>query len=237
MEKYFQSANNSKGKREKSDNIEHSTGDSFKSQKKIQNKKYKKEQNDWNPKWSQTYLWLVRKEDEEGNPPLCIMFAGLNFIESFSCIIECQVIEEINKSTGWSILLDESTTITIDKYLAIISKHIVRNEPVLRYLGMINLEECDVSLITKDIEIFCNTKGISFKALFHIGSDGASVMIGKHNGVVTKLKNKNPFMISIHCIAHRFALIGKDSVSDVPYFKEYESILKRLYSYFSRSYN
>ena len=44
-------------------------------------------------------------------------------------------------------------------------------------------------------------------------------------------------MTAIHCIAHRFALVGKDSAKDVPYFKEYESTLKRLYSYFSRSYN
>jgi len=44
-------------------------------------------------------------------------------------------------------------------------------------------------------------------------------------------------MIAIHCIAHRFALVGKDSAKDIPYFKEYESTLKRLYSYFSRSYN
>ena len=44
-------------------------------------------------------------------------------------------------------------------------------------------------------------------------------------------------MTAIHCIAHRFVLVGKDSAKDVPYFREYESTLKRLYSYFSRSYN
>ncbi len=105
--------------------------------------------------------------------------AGLNFIESISYIIERQIIEEINKSIGWSILLDESTTITIDKHLAIISKHMVGNEPVLRYLGIINLEKCDANSIMRDIEIFLNVKGISFQSLYHIGSDGASVMTGK----------------------------------------------------------
>jgi hypothetical protein len=34
MEKYFQSASDSKGKRKESNNIEYFTGDSFKSQKK-----------------------------------------------------------------------------------------------------------------------------------------------------------------------------------------------------------
>src|SRR5436189_5253168 len=60
---------------------------------------------------------------------------------------------------------------------------------------------------------------------------------GRNNGVATQLKNKNPFITAIHCIAYQFALVGKDSAKDVPYFKEYESTLKRLYGYFSRSYN
>jgi len=191
--------------------------------------------------------------------------AGLKFVESISYVIERQVIEEINRSVGWSILLDESTTITIDKHLAIVGKYMVENEPVLRYLGMINLEECNANSIMRDIEIFLSAKGISFQTLYHVGSDGASVMtgkfcnlliylifiylfihtlftyidifLGKNLGVATQLKNKNPFMTAIHCISHRFALVGKDAAKDVSYFREYESTLKRLYSYFSKSYN
>jgi hypothetical protein len=44
---------------------------------------------------------------------------------------------------------------------------------------MINLEKCDANLIMKDIEIFCNAKGISFKSLFHIESNGVSVITGE----------------------------------------------------------
>ena len=44
---------------------------------------------------------------------------------------------------------------------------------------LINLEGCDANSIMKDIEIFLNAKGISFQTLYHIGSDGASVMTGK----------------------------------------------------------
>ena len=71
MEMYFQSASNSKGKRKESNNIEPPSGTS----KKTSNKKYKKERNDWDPKWSQTYPWLVRREDEEGTPFMyCIWY-------------------------------------------------------------------------------------------------------------------------------------------------------------------
>ena len=43
-------------------------------------------------------------------------------------------------------------------------------------------------------------------------------------------------MSSNHCIAHRLHLAGKDASVKVPYFKNYEKILHRIYSYFSRSY-
>jgi len=52
-----------------------------------------------------------------------------------------------------------------------------------------------------------------------------------------QLKNKNLFMTAIHCIAYHFALVNKDLTKDISYFRKYESTLKRLYSYFSRSYN
>ena len=37
-------------------------------------------------------------------------------------------------------------------------------------------------------------------------SDGASVMLGRNNGIATKLANKNPYLFVTHCIAHRLAL-------------------------------
>ena len=48
MERYFQNTSNPKGKHKESDNIESSGTSSIR--KKTSNKKYKKEQNNWDPK-------------------------------------------------------------------------------------------------------------------------------------------------------------------------------------------
>ena len=37
------------------------------------------------------------------------------------------------------------------------------------------------------------------------GSDGASVMTGHDSGVAAVMKCSNPYLISIHCFAHRLA--------------------------------
>lgn len=40
--------------------------------------------------------------------------------------------------------------------------------------------------------------------------DGANVMSGKFNGVQAKIKNKFPFAIYTHCMAHRMNLVVID---------------------------
>lgn len=48
---------------------------------------------------------------------------------------------------------------------------------------------------------------------FHIVAqsyDGANVMSGKFNGVQAKIKNKFPYAIYTHCMAHRINLVVID---------------------------
>lgn len=59
MERYIQNTSNSKGKRKESNNIEPSGAAS--SRKKIPNKQYKKERNDWNPMWP-PHISMVSKK-------------------------------------------------------------------------------------------------------------------------------------------------------------------------------
>ncbi|CAG8492003.1 18823_t:CDS:2, partial [Gigaspora rosea] len=135
-----------------------------------------------------------------------------------------------------SILIDESNTITHDKTCAIVSKHIVQNILVLRYLGLIELGETNTEAITNNLKNFFIAKMLDTQKLMHFGSDGASVMIENKTGVATRLKEVNPFMTNCHCIAHRLNLVGKDSAEEISYFKNYEVVLKEIYAYFATSH-
>ena len=44
-------------------------------------------------------------------------------------------------------------------------------------------------------------------------------MVGCHAGVTTRLKEKIPFVLSIHCIAHRLALASGQAADAVSYVK------------------
>ena len=82
---------------------------------------------------------------------------------------------------------------------------------------------------------YCREKGIELSKIAGLGSDGASVMVGKQNGVGARLRKLNPYMLSMHCVAHKLALASEAAASSVPYCKQHRSILKGIYNYFHTS--
>jgi len=58
---------------------------------------------------------------------------------------------------------------------------------------------------------------------------GASVMTGKINGVSKQMKDDSPFLVSIHCMAHRLALCTSQAANGIPYLAKLKEILTALY--------
>ena len=86
---------------------------------------------------------------------------------------------EIKNSPFWSIMIDETTSIADEKHLAIVSKHMSCNVPVLRFIGLVELEDCTASNIFEQILRFIEINELNLNKLIHFGSDGASTMVGK----------------------------------------------------------
>ena len=108
----------------------------------------------------------------------CTSNYARKFEEAIFYVIEKALIDEIKASEQWSILIDESTTITDEKHLVIVSKHISNNVPVLRYVGLIELDDCTANNIVIQIKNFLMEKELQVENIAHFRSDGASTMIG-----------------------------------------------------------
>jgi len=67
------------------------------------------------------------------------------------------------------------------------------------------------------------------------GSDGASVMLGKHGGVAALLKKKQPSLQAVHCAAHRLELAYKDCFKKEPLHKRLDTVMTGLYLYYKQS--
>ncbi len=93
--------------------------------------------------------------------------------------IEEAVVNEIRSSSCWSLLVDESNTVsTGEKTLALVSKHMVDNIVTLRFLGITTISDASAESLLEAIDSFILQKGLPANKLYHLGSDGASNMTG-----------------------------------------------------------
>ena len=82
---------------------------------------------------------------------------------------------------------------------------------------------------------YLEQKSIPLSRLVGFGSDGASVMIGKHSGVATRLKNKQPILTSILCMAHWLPLAASQGGEKIKFIKNtFKPTLRQLF-YFNEN--
>lgn len=76
---------------------------------------------------------------------------------------------------------------------------------------------------------------LDINKLTGLSTDGASVMVGKENGVTAKLKREAKMLLNVHCICHRLALACGDANDHISYIKTVEKVLIQLWSFFHNS--
>ena len=70
------------------------------------------------------------------------------------------------------------------------------------FAGIVPLARCYSHSILEKIKKFYTTNNIDIQKMVMFTSDGATVMLGKRNGVAKLLKNFVPHIIEQHCVAH-----------------------------------
>ena len=78
-------------------------------------------------------------------------------------------------------------------------------------------------------------KNLDIAKLRGFGSDGASVMTGRVNGVAQQLKKDSPKLISVHCVNHRLALAAAHAADGIPYLQKFKSILQTIFYFYQNS--
>ncbi|CAB4432331.1 unnamed protein product [Rhizophagus irregularis] len=143
-------------------------------------------------------------------------------------------IVELIKESGSPDLFDGTITYTNNisghEFLEAIS-NTIKEEIWDELLGVVAF-----GVMIDEINIFEKKKILSKLVAFV--SDGASVMLGKNEGVAAKLSRLCTYPLIVnHCVAHRLALACKDAKKEVKFYSEVESLVKKIYNYFKNSYS
>jgi hypothetical protein len=137
-----------------------------------------------------------------------------------------------------TILSDGSTDSAVIEQEIVYCRYAVRGKVHTQFLGVQSVPKADASGIAHAIDSVARQRlDINWKdRLVALGTDGAAVMLGKNNGVVAKMKEENPHIISVHCMNHRLELAFKDAAKKTPCHKRLiEELLLGLYLFYHHS--
>ncbi|XP_078701326.1 LOW QUALITY PROTEIN: zinc finger protein 862-like [Branchiostoma floridae x Branchiostoma belcheri] len=149
-----------------------------------------------------------------------------------------KLVEKVRNSEWLSILTDGSTDRGRIEEEVVLVRYLLDNaEPVTTFVALKSLHRGDAANITEAIkEVLERDLDLQeetwTKKLPAVCMDGAAVNFGCRVGVVTRLQEKVPSLIPIHCCAHRLELVVKDILKRVPYFQVVEDLLMSLYRFY-----
>jgi hypothetical protein len=145
------------------------------------------------------------------------------------------VIQAIKCSPAFSIIIDESTDTGDKSNMALRIKYFQNdvgdNENVPPHRVCMAFVQClrctgggSAGALVKVVLDFLTGRGVDAEKMVVLATDGASVMTGAESGVTTRLKKlKNPHMISIHCVAHKLALVANAAMDSSPELTAFET--------------
>jgi hypothetical protein len=157
------------------------------------------------------------------------------------------VIEAIKCSPAFSIIIDESKDTGDKSNMALRIKYFQNdvgdNANVLPHRVCMAFVQClhcsgggSAGALVKVVLDFLTGRGVDAEKMVVLATDGASVMTGADSGVTTRLKKlKNPHMISMHCVAHKLALVANAAMDSSPELTAFETDISTICSFFSKS--
>lgn len=128
-----------------------------------------------------------------------------------------ELIEEL-KEVKFSLLIDESTDVSVSKLLCLCVKFYSFTENVLKteFLALLQITSATGESIFKAITDFFAKINVDLANCIGFSSDGASNVCGAHNSVLSRLKNVSPGIIFIKCTCHSLALCAEHAFKQLP---------------------
>ncbi|KAF3856937.1 hypothetical protein F7725_017660, partial [Dissostichus mawsoni] len=140
-----------------------------------------------------------------------------------------------SKSDFIGIIHDETVNITVDKKLIIYAKLQIKGKVETCFLGNYDVHSGTAQCIFDKVDEVLRERDVKLSRVIGLGSDGASVMMGKRAGVGALLKRESAFCIQVHCVAHRAALAALDAAKAVDQVGVYKRTVSSVYSFYKHS--
>ena len=152
-----------------------------------------------------------------------IMQDGLAFEEKYSVASICQ-------TQHFSLLIDESTDVSVSQILAVVVRFLQDNAVHDALLDVVEVEEGTAEGLYRSVINLLNTKDIPLDKVIGFAADNRATMMGANSTIV---KADLPDVFVLGCVCHSFALCASHASHRLPSWLE--TFLKDTCAYFARS--
>ncbi|XP_076045277.1 zinc finger BED domain-containing protein 5-like [Oratosquilla oratoria] len=131
-------------------------------------------------------------------------------IDELSQDIKVQTLDQVRASPVFAIQCEETTDVAQCSQLLMYARFVSGNN-IKEEIMFCHLMESftTAEAIFDVISDFFQENQLSWESLVGVCTDGAPAMRGLRSGFVTKVKERNPSVMSTHCILHREALASR----------------------------
>lgn len=154
--------------------------------------------------------------------------------------------KDLSSSKYVAVLADGSTDVSINEQVIVHVRYVSSGDVKTKLVSIEELESGTGKGIYNGIDSAFQKLDLSMEdlcspdnnkpTLVCANFDGASVMQGHKNGVVSFISSEAPWIVPVHCVAHKLELAALDAVNNFPYLKnKFESTVKGIFLFYHYS--
>ena len=154
-----------------------------------------------------------------------------------SQVILVALLEAIRASPAFSILCDGSTDVGLEDHMLIYVAYIEAGAffPTVTYLCTVKIQSGTGESLKDTVMKVLEVLDIPHMKMVGFITDGAASFTGRISGAVTRVRAIVPYLVGVHCIAHRTSLVMVSASKSLAPLSGIDLILRNVHSLFSKS--
>ena len=166
----------------------------------------------------------------------CSRTKAMEILKVIAQDVRHQNVDTLRDSKFFSLQVDETTDISITQQMAIMLRFFDNKLGRVQcfFFALESVQRATGELLFEAIDKhFQNSVRFCYDNLIGLGTDGANVMLGQRNSVLSRLRLKQANIVSLHCNCHIAALIANYACKVLP--DNLEELTTDVYYYFQKS--
>ena len=157
-----------------------------------------------------------------------------DLIHALATCVRENIISRIERY--FAILVDEAKDRSKKEQLCFVLRYTKSGSIYENVIGSYHMKQLDAKSLADEIHrIVVSECGLDWSKCVAQCYDGASVMSGKFSGVQTRIREKAPQALYIHCHAHRLNLTLTATLMSITEITQFFSMIQAIYVFLTRS--